>query len=828
MAKRSLQASAEGIIKAKQAFKYKGWTQEYLASEVGLETRQPIWKFFSGKSVDRQVFHEICFILNLDPEDIVEKAETDQTALLATAQENTLNVDALVSKLRAVRDEKIQDQCGTLHLVDIARPCKLDDLYVDVNILEEITSQRWLEIKDFQGCESNASCYNTTAVPSSRHPMKAVASVEKHLFSTASPSDCLGNPPKFGSAASFDLTSVRNALPEELDRCGLGKVCLEQVTGLEAVFKYSKLMVMGKPGSGKTTFLQSIALRCNRKELKPDCLPIFISLKHFAEDTSDPKQSQISLFNYLNQEFISCGASEQELPTILFHGKAVILLDGLDEVVDKNSDKVIKEIREFAERFYKNQIIITCRIAAQTYKFKGFTEVEIADFNKTQIAAFTEKWFLVVAKNSVKEAKAKTLEFIQKLKLAENQQIQELVNTPILLNLTCLVFQFLGDFPSLRSELYKQGLDLLLVRWDEVRGIKRDDVNGLSLLHKIKLLSRVAENTFTQGDYFFPETKLVQLIADYLSHLPHVPTDADALQVASRAVLKSLETQHGLLVERAHEIYSFSHLTFQEYFTAKEIVANANSQTLREFVTHIKEKRWLSVFLLTAEMLHPADDLLQLMKQQIDTLAASSKKIQDFLNWIGQKSSTVTASYHPAGVRAFYFTLALPVDHPLSRNQNLALSLDRRLALKLTVDLALDLALTYALAISVTITADIFYQRLSAIGLALDLEHLLAEHSSLRKPLQYLKNQLPFPRQGKQALKAWWQANGETWTGELRSLMIGDRQIGHNWQFNETECQLLQQYWDANKLLLDCLNSASDVTPKVRQLIEETLLVVSS
>ena len=793
MAKRSLQASAEGIIKAKQAFKYKGWTQEYLASEVGLETRQPIWKFFSGKSVDRQVFHEICFILNLDPEDIVEKAETDQTALLATAQENTLNVDALVSKLRAVRDEKIQDQCGTLHLVDIARPCKLDDLYVDVNILEEITSQRWLEIKDFQGCESNASCYNTTAVPSSRHPMKAVASVEKHSFSTATP-----------------------------------KVCLEQVTGLEAVFKYSKLMVMGKPGSGKTTFLQSIALRCNRKELKPDCLPIFISLKHFAEDTSDPKQSQISLFNYLNQEFISCGASEQELPTILFHGKAVILLDGLDEVPDKDSDKVIKEIRDFAEKFYKNQIIITCRIAAQTYKFKGFTEVEIADFNKTQIAAFTEKWFLAVAKNSVKEAKAKTLEFIQKLKLAENQQIQELVNTPILLNLTCLVFQFLGNFPSLRSELYKQGLDLLLVRWDEVRGIKRDDVNRLSLLHKIKLLSRVAENTFTQGDYFFPETKLMQLIADYLSHLPHVPTDADALQVASRAVLKSLETQHGLLVERAHEIYSFSHLTFQEYFTAKEIVANANSQTLREFVTHIKEKRWLSVFLLTAEMLHPADDLLQLMKQQIDTLAASSKKIQDFLNWIGQKSSTVTASYHPAGVRAFYFTLALPVDHPLSRNQNLALSLDRRLALKLTVDLALDLALSYALAISVTLTADIFCQRLSAIGLALDLEHLLAEHSSLRKPLQYLKNQLPFPRQGKQALKAWWQANGETWTGELRSLMIGDRQIGHNWQFNETECQLLQQYWDANKLLLDCLNSASDVTPKVRQLIEETLLVVSS
>lgn len=61
MAKRSLQASAEGIRKAKQAFRRKGWTQEYLAGEVGLETRQPIWKFFTGKAIDRlRNFDHIC------------------------------------------------------------------------------------------------------------------------------------------------------------------------------------------------------------------------------------------------------------------------------------------------------------------------------------------------------------------------------------------------------------------------------------------------------------------------------------------------------------------------------------------------------------------------------------------------------------------------------------------------------------------------------------------------------------------------------------------------------------------------------------------------
>ena len=57
--------------------------------------------------------------------------------------------------------------------------------------------------------------------------------------------------------------------------------------------------------------------------------------------------------------------------------------------------------------------------------------------------------------------------------------------------------------------------------------------------------------------------------------------------------MKSIEAQHGLLVERAKGIYSFSHLTFQEYFTAQKIV---NDQRLPDLVEHITEKRWREVF----------------------------------------------------------------------------------------------------------------------------------------------------------------------------------------------------------------------------------------
>jgi predicted NACHT family NTPase len=60
MLKRSLQVSPSGIKQAKRAFFLKGWTQENLAAEVNVKTRQPIWRFFTGQPVDRQVFWEIC------------------------------------------------------------------------------------------------------------------------------------------------------------------------------------------------------------------------------------------------------------------------------------------------------------------------------------------------------------------------------------------------------------------------------------------------------------------------------------------------------------------------------------------------------------------------------------------------------------------------------------------------------------------------------------------------------------------------------------------------------------------------------------------------
>ncbi|MEG4058343.1 MULTISPECIES: NACHT C-terminal helical domain 2-containing protein [unclassified Microcoleus] len=73
--------------------------------------------------------------------------------------------------------------------------------------------------------------------------------------------------------------------------------------------------------------------------------------------------------------------------------------------------------------------------------------------------------------------------------------------------------------------------------------------------------------------------------------------------------------------------------------------------------------------------------------------------------------------------------------------------------------------------------------------------------------------------------REWWNAKGQDWTQQLINLMIKYRNIGHDWQFSQEQKSLLRKYYDANKLLVECLNSGCNVSPAVRQEIEETLLL---
>lgn len=409
---------------------------------------------------------------------------------------------------------------------------------------------------------------------------------------------------------------------------------------------------------------------CNEGKFESDFLPIFITLKDFAEAEDKP-----SLIEYISRkDYPLAIANSPSLETLmadfykLFHqGRALLLLDGLDEVRLEDYHRVIKELRDFSEQFWSNQFIITCRIAAWDYMFEKFTAVEVADFNESQIAVFAAKWF--------QDKPIRAESFIKYLD--RNPRTKQLTVNPLLLTLVCLAFEESGDCLSNRSELYKEGIDTLLKKWDSRRGIERDRIyQKLSPQRKENLLSYIALNTFKQKDYFFKTSVAEQYIGDYIQNLYQNTTAPEELQLDSQAVLQSIEAQHGLLSERAKGIYSFSHLTFHEYFAAREIVFNSDSlaTTLEELVVFVTQKRWREVFLLIAEMLRDASLLLLPMKQTIDRLLARSERLQKFLQYVSDRAAAPEFSpFKSSAVRAFYYD----IDFDIDKNRAVALSLDR-------------------------------------------------------------------------------------------------------------------------------------------------------
>ena len=534
--KRSLRASPQGIIRANKAVLIFA-TKIDLAAEVEI-SRATVQNFFAGKPVGRENFHKICQKLELPWQEIADLPVETQQQLMqqSTATQNSSGLEASVQKVRNQAIASIQLRCGMMRMLDMSQPVELNDIYTNVNILEKISGRRRLEVTEL----------------------------------------------------------LKICVTDEFDRPSFGRNEQDQVPGLEAVKQYSKLIVLGKPGAGKTTFLKHLAIQCSLGEFEADRVPIFITLKDFAETEQRP-----SLLEYITLSFSTYGIADNTIAQkILSGGKAIILLDGLDEVRETDAARIFQEISNFSAKFYKNHFVISCRFGTQEYTFEQFTEVEIADFNNEQIANFVTKWF--AAKDSTKSH-----QFLQKLKA--NKPILELANNPLLLTMLCLMFEELADFPSNRVELYKEGLDILLKNWDAKRNIERNKVNiNLSVQHKKDLLSQIARITFEQGDYFFRQKELEQHIANYIRDLPGVNTALETLQQDSEAVLKSLEADHGLLVERARGIYSFSHVTFHEYFMAREIVANSDPQALetalKQLVSHITEKRWREVFLLTTSI----------------------------------------------------------------------------------------------------------------------------------------------------------------------------------------------------------------------------------
>lgn len=194
MVKRSLKVSEQYYDRVRNALIDIGLTQKQLAIRLQF-SRSTVSNFFNCKPIYKENFVEICKLLKLDWQEITglktEREENDNLNNLDTDK-----IESLVTKLRNQVQPDIENRCGTMRIFDMTQPIDLGEIYTQVNILEKILGQRRKEITE--------------------------------------------------------LMAICNLA--EFSRFNFGAVKEEKIAGTEAVRKYKKLLVLGKPGSGKTTF----------------------------------------------------------------------------------------------------------------------------------------------------------------------------------------------------------------------------------------------------------------------------------------------------------------------------------------------------------------------------------------------------------------------------------------------------------------------------------------------------------------------------------------------------------------------------------------------
>ncbi|CBN57631.1 MULTISPECIES: NACHT domain-containing protein [Kamptonema] len=766
-----------------KAYKGKGWTQERWAQEsyCSLATIKRILGKVNGpKDVGENILSQACSAVGINWRNVVDCGD-----------------DPLIQEVREKYGKYLNLHHGTIKCLDMSYPIRLDDVFVEVNVLERLTRNLRLTQEEL----------------------------------------------------------IEQAHQQDFERFGFGRIQEAGLLGLEALERFSWLVVLGKPGSGKTTFLCRVAILNLHRQFLPDYVSVFVRLSDFAAAPNQP-----SLEDYIIQHWQSQDIPPETAQQLLKKGRVLVLLDGLDEVKEVDSQRVVRCVQQFTEKFIDNYFVLTCRIAAREYSFPSFTEVEVADFKLPQIQDFASKWF-----NSHETRKSAT-DFITHLQA--NPRMQQLATSPLLLTLLCLVFEDSGQFMESRADLYKQGIELLLFKWNSKQhNLQRERVySGLNYRRIQELLAEIAKETFEKDERFFRERNLESWISDFIRNLPEAKSDLEALRVESNKVLKSI-AEYGLLVERAQSFWSFSHLTFHEYLTAQAIVTNCNYKSiddpvLNELANHLTKRQWREVFLLVVDLLTDASCLLQIMKQKVDFLVEPENILQEMFNCLYQKSCSVKTKYKPAGIRAFY------LDGIIENYGGYICAIDKSLDYDLSIDSALSSILGTLLyeqnlhqdfGQGVNISLDRVIEPLFEVDIppamdytpVRDLFHLwqsAERRKDVKARLSIAIEKAGDPRQGNQALKqaleqlqtqfpenldetnpAWLNSQKRKNLAEkLRQIMIEYRGIGHDWQgqFTQKQRELLKKYYNATELLANSLFKTNCVvSPEVRQEIENTLLL---
>ncbi|KAB8334199.1 NACHT domain-containing protein [Scytonema tolypothrichoides VB-61278] len=240
---------------------------------------------------------------------------------------------------------------------------------------------------------------------------------------------------------------------------------------------FDKLVLLGEPGSGKSTLMQYFALKIAKRQFQElglsaeiDWLPILIEIRELG------KQSENYILEHLQKSIAS--KYSIKIPNGFFdywfkRGKVVILLDGLDEIADSHKRReIIQHIYTlFQQKSYaSNKVIITSRPAGYErdyFQTQDFPHYYIQLFDEPKIHLFLDKWYANKIRFPDSHESEKQKNDLRTI-LQKKERIKLLARNPFLLTIIALLHRYEGfRLPQRRHKLYEKAVETLLVNWEQ-------------------------------------------------------------------------------------------------------------------------------------------------------------------------------------------------------------------------------------------------------------------------------------------------------------------------------------------------------------------------